>query len=159
MKICTECKRELDLSKFCKRKASKDGLNYKCNDCRNVYRKAMAESRSEYRKAYYIANKEKELSLRAAYQKAFPEKCNAITAKRKAQQLQATPSWADMQIIENAYKEAKEMESKFGGEYHVHHIVPLVSDLVCGLHCHTNITVTTAEENHRIGNRYWPDMW
>jgi hypothetical protein len=40
----------------------------------------------------------------------------------------------------------------------VDHIIPLKSDFVCGLHCHTNLRVITAEENKAKNNRYWPDM-
>ena len=38
-KICGCCQRELPLSSFNKRQASKDGRQYYCRECRNIYRR------------------------------------------------------------------------------------------------------------------------
>lgn len=40
----------------------------------------------------------------------------------------------------------------------VDHIVPIKSDIVCGLHCIDNFQLMTREDNARKGNRFWPDM-
>lgn len=42
--------------------------------------------------------------------------------------------------------------------WHVDHIIPLQSLLVCGLHCGFNLRVIPAEENIKKGNRWWDDM-
>jgi hypothetical protein len=44
-------------------------------------------------------------------------------------------------------------------EYHVDHIVPLTSDLVCGLHCEANLQIAVGKDNIAKNNRWWPDMW
>ena len=38
MKVCTKCKIEKDYIYFNKCKSSKDGYQYNCKDCYNVYR-------------------------------------------------------------------------------------------------------------------------
>lgn len=189
MKICTQCKTDLELSDFNKRMKSIDGLQPKCKLCEKQnyfekkdiykerslkyreknrdkvlakkaeYRKANKELISEKRKDYYEANKQRELDNRAEYQKTFPDKCNAVTAKRKAIKLKATPSWANLKNIEQFYKQAQDTTSTTGVDHQVHHVIPLVSKLVCGLHCESNLSVITATENIKIGNRYWPNMW
>lgn len=188
MKKCTKCGEEKDFELFYKRAASKDGLMTKCISCHNLYKKdnpeqarksvdkyhkgnrdkilaKKAEYRrnnsgkiSEYRKNYYKENKDKELDLRKTYQQANPDKCNAVQAKRRSNKLQATPRWVDLKAVELFYTLAKNKTKNEGLEYHVHHIIPLVSDTVCGLHWEKNLAVITAKENVEIGNRIWPDM-
>lgn len=64
----------------------------------------------------------------------------------------ATPTWANHELIKAIYAKAKEKGME------VDHIVPLDGKIVCGLHCHHNLQLLTAEENKRKHNRWWPDM-
>jgi len=72
-KICAKCKQELSIQKgyFCKRKTSKDGLNYWCKDCRSEnqrrYRKLNRKKRLEWDRNYRLVNKEKLKRRRDAY--------------------------------------------------------------------------------------------
>jgi 5-methylcytosine-specific restriction endonuclease McrA len=72
--------------------------------------------------------------------------------KRHTCKLQATPSWADLDGIEDVYLEAEYMQME------VDHIVPLQSNLVCGLHVWDNLQLLTKSENCQKKNHYWPDM-
>jgi hypothetical protein len=82
----------------------------------------------------------------------------AKAAARRAKQKQATPSWADLDVIETFYESAHNLGMLLGEWYHVDHIVPLTSDIVCGLHTQANLQVLLGTENLSKLNRWWPDM-
>lgn len=126
-----------------------------------------------YRKAYYKNNKKSISVSQSLYRKANhkdvyarirqwqqhnPDKVNAIIAKRRARKMQATPAWADEETIDSMYKLAM-LFNRTGINLHVDHVVPLQSDLVCGLHCEANLQLLPASDNQSKGNRWWPDMW
>lgn len=73
-------------------------------------------------------------------------------ATRRAIKTKALPKWADKNEIMEIYRTAKMMMMD------VDHIVPLVSDRVCGLHVGHNLQIITTIENCSKGNRTWPDM-
>ena len=75
-----------------------------------------------------------------------------------AKKLNATPSWADLKAMEIIYERARDETQVTGVVMHVDHIVPLVSDIVCGLHVPWNLEVITGKANLSKGNRTWPDM-
>lgn len=68
----------------------------------------------------------------------------------------ATPLWADREKIKLIYKEAERLREN-GVDVHVDHVVPLTSDIVCGLHWHGNLAIIPRLENHAKSNRWWPD--
>ena len=78
--------------------------------------------------------------------------------KRKAALIRAVPSWNIDFFVQEAYDLARRRTKATGFPWHVDHIVPLRSKLVCGLHCHTNIRVIPGEENLAKRNYHWPDM-
>ncbi len=67
----------------------------------------------------------------------------------------ASPSWADQEKIMEVYKLAAAMSS-LDIKYHVDHIVPLVSDFVCGMHVENNLQIIPEAENRKKWNRIWP---
>ena len=94
------------------------------------------------------------------YQK-YKSKYGARNVARRAAKLNATPVWANQFFIEEAYDLAqRRTKMKCGGidKWHVDHIVPLKSPIVCGLHVEHNLQVIPGVENIRKGNRHWPDM-
>lgn len=84
----------------------------------------------------------------------------AYSARKRALKKRATPSWGSDEIeILSLYERAQELTKETGKSHHVDHIVPLVSDFVCGLHCVYNLQVLLGSENISKGNRIWPNMW
>ena len=77
-KVCTKCKVEKDLSEFGNRKASKDGLMYKCKECNriksNKYSKENKEKRSITAKLRYKRDKDKILKKSKEYYEDNKEK-------------------------------------------------------------------------------------
>lgn len=57
------------------------------------------------------------------------------------------PKWANLSEIRKVYENAAEMIKSTGIEYHVDHIIPLNSDVVCGLHVPWNLQIITKSEN------------
>ncbi|WP_155635585.1 hypothetical protein [Burkholderia territorii] len=112
----------------------------------------------EAAKEYREANREKTREAASRWQKNNRAKATAAQNRREAEKLRATPKWANQDKIEEFYKEAERLSKIHYRHYHVDHVVPLRSKIVCGLHWEGNLQVIPAEENIRKGNRHWPDM-
>ncbi len=136
LKVCSHCNLVLEYSKFRKDSYTKDGLSTYCISC---YK--------EYAKDYQQENKEVIMEYHKWYYQENKHLFEAKTAKRRASKLQAFPAWANQEEIKRIYKERPK-------GYHVDHIVPLQSDLVCGLHCEFNLQYLSAEENLSKGNKF-----
>lgn len=104
--------------------------------------------------AWRAANSDRERANKAAWQKANPDKVNAIVARRRASKLQATPAWANQEKIEEFYYTARMLGMHTGELYHVDHIIPLKSKLVCGLHWEANLQILTQADNLSKSNRH-----
>lgn len=84
---------------------------------------------------------------------------NESTARRFAAKMKATPVWADRLEMQRIYEEAVIRSQRTGQQWHVDHIVPLRSRLVCGLHVPSNLQTLLWRDNVVKSNRQWPDMW
>lgn len=124
-----------------------------------VYHAAHKEEHREYMAAYRSAH----LAERRVYGAMYQEKIRvqnktwreanrsrlcAHTALRTASKLQATPIWADLELIRDMYLEAEYQQME------VDHIVPLRGKNVCGLHCEGNLQLLTKQDNRIKGNRF-----
>lgn len=58
--------------------------------------------------------------------------------------------------MRNIWKRARALR-KQGRNVHADHIVPIVSDYVCGLNVPWNYQIVEAGYNMSKGNRYWPE--
>jgi len=109
-------------------------------------------------KKYRDNNKEKANKAVLNWVSNNRDKSNFYASNRRAVKRNATVAWANKFILKEAYNLAKLREKLCGGIWHVDHIVPLKSDIVCGLHTHDNIQVIPAIVNLVKNNRYWPNM-
>ena len=102
-----------------------------------------AEKQKKYTKNYTLNNKDKIKE----YHLKNPHTQKAITAKRRALKLKATPKFANLNKIKEIYKNCPK-------GYVVDHIVPLQGKIVCGLHVEYNLQYLTKLENSSKSNRF-----
>ena len=141
-----------------------------CVECKKVFRRASAKKAREEGKAWVIdgsrryqnnnrekcrernrdwsaRNKEMVSARMKKWRKENSRICAFYASLRKARILQATPKWADLDDIRTIYKSCP-------SGFHVDHIIPLVSEKVCGLHVPDNLRCIPAHENLRKGNSF-----
>lgn len=109
-----------------------------------------------YRAAWAAKNPEKNRQIKRDWEKRNPAAQASKAAKRRAAKLQAIPSWygeLDEFVVEEAQYLRAARGNATGVAHHVDHIIPLISDKVCGLHCWQNLRVITATENCSKSNR------
>ena len=63
-------------------------------------------------------------------------------------------AWADEDKIRRFYEEARRLTKETGIKYTVDHVIPIKSDLVCGLHNEFNLRVLTKKENSAKKNKF-----
>lgn len=152
-----------------------------CVECLKVEWQQAAEKRADYFREYnkredvkdrkngwYEANREqviqaaatRPLEVKRVYQKAWKERntvwVRADTKARRRKHRLATPKWLTREQkgqIRELYKIAITMTKTTGEQYVVDHIVPLRSDVVCGLHVPWNLRVITQEQNLLKSNK------
>lgn len=131
------------------------------------------EERRVKARVRYWMNPEKHRAASQRWKNANPDKARAkdrawhrlnldlvaaYACARRARKLQATPRWANEDVIKNFFAIARKKKRETGESWHVDHIIPLKSPLVCGLHVEHNLQVITGSENDRKSNHHWPDM-
>ena len=186
MKACAKCLVKKPSSDFYKRNLAKDGLRTVCKLCDDIGHKKYAVAnrdkflayKAEWRaprveelrakaKARYALkaaqlnaetlawcrkNPDKARATKSAWKKRNPAQGRVDAANRRATKMQATPRWANAEVIKQIYRNA------IAAGLTVDHSVPLISGLVCGLHCEANLELMPREKNLQKSNRYWPDM-
>jgi hypothetical protein len=152
-----------------------------CVECLKVEWQQAAEKRAEYftkynqsdagrdaKQAYYARNKEavkaraiartpeEKKRWKQKHKASNPDYYKTLTSLRKRRHRNATPRWLTPQQkteIRQLYQIAITMSRTTGERYVVDHIVPLISDEVCGLHVPWNLRVITQEENLKKSNK------
>lgn len=130
-----------------------------------------SEAGQKAKQEYYAKNKDAAIARAQArpeeeknvYRKKWkarnPDFIRVDGRSRRSKHRAATPKWltreqhADMRKL---YLMAGEMSKTTGEPYVVDHIVPLRSEVVCGLHVPWNLRVITREENLKKSNKLAP---
>lgn len=114
------------------------------------------------RKQYYRDNQVSIEKKKRLYEASNRAQSNALKAKYRASKRKATPNWLtdedNAQIVE-FYDCCQMFKTYTGLEYQVDHIIPLRSDIVCGLHVPWNLQVLTAFENNTKNNSFNVDEY
>lgn len=131
-----------ELVNFKKDKAAKYGRRNTCNKCVNKRNNIWLKEHPEVGR--------RNISI---WEKKNPGKAAAKAAKRNAAKLQRTPSWANLNKIEEFYIKAREM-SKGSIKYEVDHIIPLQGKTISGFHIETNLQIISKSDNCSKGNKY-----
>lgn len=160
-RLCTKKYREENKSKL---KNSKRNYYEKNKEQIAKYR-ATQEFKNKNRegmikrcKKYIENNKEKRRSVANEWVKRNKSYACHIASKRRARRLCAIPKWANLFNIAQIYRLARLATAMIGVKYSVDHVVPLVNESVCGLHCEANLKIVKLIDNISKNNRFWPDM-
>ena len=163
---CIKCVRETG-KEYSARNAEKEkerlrkwSLDHKEQEAERlkIWRITNQNQENERSRQYRIDHPDKARKATEKYRLENKDKSAAKTSHRRAVQLRATPLWANQFIIGEAYHLAKLRGKVCGGKWHVDHIVPMNSKIVCGLHVEHNLRVIPGAENIRKSNRHWPNM-
>lgn len=137
------------------------------------YQKKNSKARTAYSVSWRNANLERQRAAEARYRGRNREACSIrikewkaknrplmafYSRTRQARLIQATPVWADVEAMKAIYVQAAQRRIETGKEWHVDHIVPLISPRVCGLHVPANLQLMYGPDNEKKNNRHWPDM-
>lgn len=179
MRICSRCEVGKQLTDYYpkRRKHAKDGYGNICKDCAKAVAKEWVSENTQRHSAttrlWYKANPQKHAqsvakwsdanrAARVEYNRNWRKENGPLLAeklaRRRASQKNACPTWATPFFISEAYELAKMRTQTIGFPWHVDHIVPISSSIVCGLHVEHNLRVISGLENASKSNRFWPDM-
>jgi hypothetical protein len=109
-------------------------------------------------KQWADANRDKTRASVTAWDRRNKPRKKQIKREREGLQRLATPAWSDFAAMQQYYLIAEYLTQELGIAFHVDHVMPIKSDIVCGLHSHTNLAIAVGAWNIAKHNRYWPDM-
>lgn len=131
-------------------------------DARRAYKKARhaagASMRADKKSQRDATRPMRRMAAKQRWKAANRGATNESTARRFATKMRATPAWADRKLMKDFYTLACIYTAELRLPFHVDHIVPLRSRLVCGLHTPSNLNVLPGSTNISKSNRHWPDM-
>lgn len=110
----------------------------------------------QYSKQYNKVNRVRLTEKRRQYRESNRAQFNTRDARRRAQKLQASPTWANRVRINEIYLYGQQISQITNTKYQIDHIVPLINDLVCGLHNEFNLQILRKSENQSKSNAFDP---
>lgn len=166
---CYVCKNKLPADMFYKNKNRSTGVSSGCKKCsvikayewnmqnKEKFRKANKESaiRTGSNKKWSAKNRDHLNEYMRNWNKKNKRICSP---SQRYGYFSIRPVWANLFYIKEIYKLCRLRTKITGVTWNVDHIVPIKSDLVCGLHVESNLQVITESMNKQKGNRHWPDM-
>lgn len=118
------------------------------------YYKQYVQNQSAETKAYRSAIQRHKFSTRWR----FGSRYNSNLRKRRVKR--ATLKCPIDQIkVQQLYLDAKRMRAETGRNYNVDHIIPIVHEIVCGLHCSANLRIVPYIANAAKGNTFNQDEY
>lgn len=181
-KTCCRCKEFKEFKFFYKASKRFDGYQTMCKACDSIVscaRHASNPDKNSNAKLYrnipenkvkakkyhanlYQNNLESMRARNLKWARDNKDIMNFLCAKRRAVKKKATPSWASDEwesfLVKEIYHLATLRDKFTKFKWHVDHIVPLQSDIVCGLHCSANLQILEASENLSKHNTWWENM-
>lgn len=124
-----------------------------------LWRSRNGERHAALSAAWRAANSERAKRTSREWQKKNQPRRSSTQRLRQAGLKRATPPWADLFLIEEAYRLATLRSKVTGIKWHVDHDIPLKHPLVCGLHWHQNLNVIPAAVNVRKRNKFDPETY
>ena len=149
--VCVECMKEDWAADNEKRK-----LKPKSEAAREAGRRYYERNRDIVKARANARPAEEKQAWKKIHKQRNPDYYNVLTSLRKRRHRNATPKWLTYKQkneIKQLYQIAVTMTKTTGERYVVDHIVPLISDEVCGLHVPWNLRVITQEENLKKSNK------
>ena len=157
-KTCARCGEEKSLSEFRKHATGKFGVTSRCKECCSALdRLDRLEDPEKYRQRwqrYKILNWNARRESDRKSKKRCSARVNTESSNRRAKKLDAFVPWANRTLIKQMYTQAIELEKQTGTKHHVDHVIPLINESVCGLHCEFNLRVIPWFENLKKSNKY-----
>ncbi len=142
---CVDCRikqRNTEYHQKYMKQYHKDNKNSHNTQCKKRYQ--IHKERHLYvSKVWYETHKEQHKEYVKQYGKLWrknnPDKTSLSDTRRCKAIKQSAPLWYENDLVKQFYLKRDELNKKWGTNFQVDHIIPIVSDTVCGLHCWDNL--------------------
>ena len=124
----------------------------------SLWGKRKKERKQELNRMAYASDPKRHQEYGKKWRLKNKEKRSLNETKRRLVSKLATPLWANKETMLCYYEFARLKSQMTGERWAVDHIVPLKSNLVCGLNTDYNLQVIRGIDNTIKANRVWPDM-
>jgi len=121
---------------------------------------------TKYTKEWFAYEDIKHTTERAQYlkqkndvkRKLAHESMLACSRRRNAAMRRATPPWFERDMVSTVYKSCRMLTKCWGERFEVDHIIPIESDIVCGLHCWHNLQILRYDLNSKK-RKIFTSLW